>query len=69
MKASLQFTLPDEESEFTDAVEGHEAKSLIWDIDQHCRSLIKYNDNASDETIAFAESIRQMIHESTITLH
>lgn len=67
-KASLHFTLPEEELEFTDAVEGRAAKSLIWDIDQHCRSLIKYSESASEETRVFAESIREMIHQSDVTL-
>lgn len=59
--ASLEFDLPEEQVEFRAAVQGSQAKAKLWDIDQRCRSLIKYNDAASDDARQLAEEIRNMI--------
>lgn len=59
--ASLEFDLPEEEAEFRAATQGSRARGILWDIDQRCRSLIKYNDAASDDARRLAEEIRMMI--------
>ena len=59
--AALEFELPEEEVEFRAAVQGSQAKAALWDIDQRCRALIKYNDDASDDARRLAEEIRNMI--------
>lgn len=58
--ATLRFTLPEEESEFRTAQQGQAAKSALWEIDQHCRSLLKHGE-PSEETARLAEEIRGMI--------
>lgn len=58
--ATLRFSLPDEEHEFRTAQQGQAAKSALWQIDQHCRSLLKHGE-PSDETARLAEEIRAMI--------
>jgi len=66
--ATLTFTLPDEQSDFDAAREGQAARSLIWAIDQHCRSLLKHG-NPDAATRALAGDIRQMIlDEAGVTL-
>jgi hypothetical protein len=60
MKATLTYTLPDEQAEYDAARLGREALSTLWDIDQHCRSLLKHG-SPSEETAALAEAIREMI--------
>jgi hypothetical protein len=60
MKATLTYTLPDEQAEYDAARLGREALSTLWDIDQGCRSLIKHG-TPSDETRRLAEEIRAMI--------
>jgi hypothetical protein len=60
MKATLQFTLPDEQSEFDAARLGSRALSALWDIDQHCRSLLKYGEPTPEQK-TLAEEIRAMI--------
>jgi hypothetical protein len=62
MKAILKFTLPDEESEYDAARLGRAALSALWEIDQHCRSLVKHGD-PSEEVTALAEAIRGMISD------
>ena len=60
--ATLTFTLPDEQSDFDAAREGVAARSLIWAIDQHCRSLLKHG-SPDAATRVLAADIRQMILE------
>jgi hypothetical protein len=66
--ATLTYTLPDEQPEFDAAREGGAARSLLWQIDQHCRSLMKHG-NPDAATRALATDIRQMIlDEPGVTL-
>lgn len=65
--ATLRYTLPDEQSDFDAARQGAEARSLLWDIDQRCRAILKYSE-PSEETAKLAEEIREMIGASKITL-
>jgi hypothetical protein len=60
MKATLSFTLPDEQAEFDAARLGRQALSCLWDIDQRCRSLLKHGD-PTDEEARLAKEIRAMI--------
>jgi len=60
MKATLQFSLPDEQSEFDAARLGRQALTCLWDIDAHCRSLLKYGAPTAEQA-ALAEEIRAMI--------
>jgi len=59
-KATLTFSLPEEQSEFETAIQGRQARSALWDIDQACRSLLKHGEPTPDEQ-ALAERIRAMI--------
>ena len=59
-KATLQFNLPDEQSDFNAAIHGREALSILWDIDQRCRSLLKHGE-PTEEQAKLAEEIREMI--------
>ena len=66
--ATLTYNLPDEQSDFDAAREGQAARSLIWAIDQHCRSLLKHG-SPDAATRALAGDIRQMIlDEPGVTL-
>ncbi len=66
--ATLTYTLPDEQAEYDAAREGQAARSLIWQIDQHCRSLLKHG-NPDAATRVLAGDIRQMIlDEAGVTL-
>ena len=58
--AILKFTLPEEDVEFRTATQGRDAKVALWDIDQHCRSLLKHGE-PTDENAQLAEEIRGMI--------
>ena len=60
MKATLSFSLPDEQAAYDAARLGREALATLWEIDQHCRSLIKYGEPTPEQT-TLAEAIRAMI--------
>jgi hypothetical protein len=60
MIATFRFTLPDDQGEFDAARLGRAALSTLWEIDQHCRSLLKHGD-PSEDAAALAEAIRGMI--------
>lgn len=66
--ATLRYTLPDEQGDFTAAINGRKALVLLHEIDQRLRSLIKYSDIASEETRKFAEEIREMIPSELLDL-
>lgn len=65
MKATLKFDLPDEQSEFTAAINGRKAFGCLWEIDQRCRSLLKHGE-PSGETARLAEEIREMIRSECV---
>lgn len=65
MKAILRFDLPDEQGEFDAAIRGREALSILWDIDNHCRSTLKYGD-VGDEAAAVLEEVRRLIPQELL---
>jgi hypothetical protein len=56
MKASLVYSLPEEESDFRNALEGRDMRLVLWDLDQWLRAKVKYamlpaaEENAMQET-------------------
>ena len=60
MRATLSFSLPDEQAEFDAACQGREARLVLWEIDQRLRSLLKHGDPGDGEA-RLAEEIREMI--------
>ena len=60
MKATLTFSLPDEQGEYDAARLGSKALLALWEIDQKCRSLLKHGD-PTPEARKLAEEIRGMI--------
>jgi hypothetical protein len=60
MKATLVFDLPDDQGEFDAARLGRAALSALWQIDQHCRSLLKHGEPTTQEA-RLAQEIRAMI--------
>jgi hypothetical protein len=63
MRATLTFTLPDEQGEFDAARLGRAALSTLWGIDQRCRAICKHGE-PSKETREHLEHIRQLIGET-----
>jgi hypothetical protein len=59
-KVIIEFDLPEEQGDFEAATHGREALSVLWDIDQHCRALLKHG-NPDPAEASLAEHIREMI--------
>jgi dihydroxyacetone kinase len=58
----LRFRLPEEQAEFTAAMQGADAKSAIWQVDQYCRGVLKHGE-PSAETRRHLEEIRETLRE------
>jgi hypothetical protein len=58
----LRFRLPDEQTELNAAMQGADAKAVIWAVDQYCRNIIKHGD-PSPETRRHLDEIRDMLRE------
>jgi hypothetical protein len=60
MIANLRFTLPEEEYDFRAAVASREAVRALAEIDEFCRSKLKYTETSEGEERLLRE-IRAMI--------
>lgn len=57
-KAILEFNLPEEQSEFNDAINAARVKSMLWDFSQQLRSWYKYHHDFKDADDAL-DNIRE----------
>jgi hypothetical protein len=60
MRASLNFSLPDDDYEFHSALAGRKAVAALVAIDNRCRSVLKHGD-PDDEAEHLLREIRAMI--------
>lgn len=60
MKATLEFTLPEEGQEYRTCVNADRYYTTLWDVDQRLRNILKY-ENPKDSN-AF-EDLRRIITE------
>jgi len=60
-KATITFNLPEEQQDFNDAVHASDYKCILWDLDQHLRSEVKYNEKIDDKTQLAYEAVRDKI--------
>jgi len=64
MKATLEFSLPNDKWEFRMANESAGMHSVIWDMDQWLRKTIKHApDSMSEDTYRAFEVCRDQLHE------
>jgi hypothetical protein len=61
MKAILEFNLPEEESEFMEAVNGGMFKHVLWQLDQNLRSNLKYGELPEAQYKCY-DTIRKDLH-------
>lgn len=65
--ANLRFDLDEEGQAFKAALQGQAARAALWEIDQHCRSLIKHGE-PTPEARELASEIRRIIVQSAVDL-
>jgi|LauGreDrversion4_2_1035121.scaffolds.fasta_scaffold00011_103 hypothetical protein len=61
MKAILEFNLPEDELDLSNAINGNKFKLILWDMDQHLRNIVKYGEN--EEAVEVAEELRNKLRE------
>ena len=61
-KATISFTLPEEQQDFHDAVHASDYKMILWDLDQKLRGEIQYNEKLDHKTELAYQAVRDMIH-------
>jgi hypothetical protein len=60
MKAILEFTLPEDQPEFNNAIKGGDWKHVCWEMAQYLRAQIKYApDEMSQEKYDALEEVRE----------
>ena len=67
MRASLNFTLPDDQAEFDAALSGTKALTVLFQIDRYCRNALKHGD-LDEEASVLLTDIRLLIPESLLEL-
>jgi hypothetical protein len=45
----IRFRLPEDQGDFNAAMQGRDAKSVIWEVDQYCRTILKHGEPSDDE--------------------
>lgn len=62
-KVTLEYDLNEEQEEMESAINGWKWKMLVWNLDQHLRSELKYSDYYTEAAYAAVEKIREKLHE------
>jgi hypothetical protein len=71
MKATLTFNLPEEDHEYSNAVDGSKMRSVLWDLDQWLRAKLKYEELTDGKYDAFKETrdqLRELLREENVDL-
>lgn len=58
----FKYYLPEHNDELWLHTHASEMYSLLYELDQKLRSLLKYDDKASEEKVNYAEELREFIH-------
>jgi len=66
MKATLEYTLPEERTEFEQAAKAWRISLAIWEYDNWLRSIVKYNETMTDEQIDIYDLCRERLHDIII---
>lgn len=64
MKASIEFTLPEEREEHETAINGWRYRLAINDVMEHVRARLKYGEDLTEEASKELEQVRACILES-----
>jgi hypothetical protein len=61
--ATLSFELPEEATEFREAVQGPSAKGVLWQLDEFLRMRVKHGE-LSAEVAAALQEVRDHLHQA-----
>jgi hypothetical protein len=62
-KVTIEFDPFEDREEMESALNGAKWKMLVWDLDQHLRSELKYNDEITGEVYDALQKVRDHLHE------
>ena len=63
MKAILEFSLPEDQPEFNNAIKGGDWKHVCWQMDQYLRRNTKYTpDDTNEEVLQALENAREFLN-------
>ena len=62
----FKYPLPEGETRAQVLLRAHDLHSLLWEIDQEARSILKYTQNPSEDLVKFAEMIREELIPSWV---
>ncbi len=62
-KVTIEFDMEEEREDMESALNGWKWKMLVWDLDQHLRSKLKWDDNLTAEAYEALDKIREKLHE------
>ena len=71
MKAILEFTLPDEQTEHYNAINGSTFKYCLQELDGELRNWLKYGhtfEDADDALGAVRKHLNELIHDNDLVL-
>jgi hypothetical protein len=71
MKATLTFNLPEEDHEYSNAVDGSKMRSVLWDLDQWLRAKLKYEeltDGQYDAYKATRDELRRLLIDENVDI-
>lgn len=63
MKVIIEFTDEDAVSDAQVALDGSKWKFAMWELDQHLRNEVKYNEKLSSEVSEAYEKLREELRE------
>jgi hypothetical protein len=62
-KITLEFDTNEEAEDIRTALDGYKYKLVLWDLDQHLRAEVKYNDKLSPEVYECYDKLREKMRE------
>ena len=72
MKATLEFNLPEEQTEHRAAVQALDWKYVVTEMDEYFRSQIKYQDLSGEVTKALQaarDNLHELCNDNNINIH
>lgn len=62
-KVIIEFDSLEDREEMESALDGAKWKMLVWNLDQHLRSELKYNDAITGQVYDELQMVRDKLHE------
>ena len=62
-KITLEYDFNEERDDMESAINGWKWKMVVWDLDQHLRSELKYNEKITGDVYIALEKLRDKLHQ------